>query len=92
MEEKKRYVTLKVDFESGNISNVKVAESREEACENLKQAVEEEINTEISDYDVIDEDWKEELLSQLKRVCAGDEYVVNDTLNNEAYYIKRVEE
>jgi len=87
-----RYVTLKVDFESGSISNVKIAESREEACENIKNAVEEEINTEIADYDVIDEEWKEELLSQVNRVCAGDECIVNDSVNNEAYYLKKVEE
>lgn len=89
---KTRYVTLKVDFENGSISNVKIAENREEACENLKNAVEEEINTEISDYDVIDEEWKEALLSQVNRVCAGYECIVNDSVNNEAYYLKKVEE
>ena len=89
---KTRYITLKVDFNDGYVTNVKIADSREEAVENLKEAIEEEINTEISDYDVIDEDWKNELLSQLNQVRFGYENMVNDSVNNEAYYIKKVEE
>ena len=92
METKKQYVTFKMDFDSGMPHNVKVAESREQAAENIRKAVEMDINTEIADYGEVDEEWKEDLLSQVNRVECELNSIVNDMLNNVAYYLQVAED
>ena len=88
MEIKKQYVTFKMDFDEGIVSNVSVADSREQAVENIRKAVEKDIATEFADYDEVDEDWKDSLLSQVNRMAENYTNMVNDSINNVAYYMR----